>query len=128
MIKEIKEKTASLSALIDTAEYEVYLDSQIAPSEEFQANLNKMLENEHIRIERRIKGRNKELDIRPYIDSIELRDEKLHIRTRKIENRTVRIAEILNLLIGTASGIDVHRTKQLIKQGTVDYTPFDILS
>ena len=127
-LKEIREKTEALASLIDTAEYEIDLTEREPGDHNFETGLKKLLDEHEIRVERHVKGRVKEIDIRPYIDSMELKNGRLHIRTRKLENRTVRVSEILNVLAGEVNGFAVHRKKQLVHKNTEDYTPFDVLS
>jgi len=128
--KIIREKVTSLAAAINSSEYEVYLsDSDAAAA--FDAALEKILMAEEIPIERRVKGKYKQINIRPFIDSLKRQDKILQIKTRSIEHRTVRIREILQQLFSSqqleTQQLHVHRRRQLIKIEKKEVTPLEIL-
>ena len=130
-IKEIKSKVTALTAAINKSEYLVSLHSIDWSETEFNKSLTKLLRSEKIEVERKVKGRYKNIDIRPYIESINLDNQLVSIRTSTIENRTVRIKEILDQLFAgqkiDGRMLPVHRKKQLIKQGRKEITPLEIL-
>ena len=128
--KIIREKVTSLAATINSSEYEVYLsDSDAAAA--FDAALEKILKAEEIPVERRVKGKYKQINIRPFIDSLKRQDQILQIKTRSIEHRTVRIREILQQLFSNqqleTQQLHVHRRRQLIKIEKKEVTPLEIL-
>jgi len=80
---------------------------------------------------RKVKGKYKIVDIRPYIESITVENKFIRIETRTIETRTVRISEILGQLFRhdkfDSRFLHVHRAHQLIQNGQHVNTPLEIL-
>ncbi len=128
--KIIREKVTSLAAAINSNEYEVDL-SDSGTTATFDAALEKILKAEEIPVERRVKGKYKQINIRPFIDSLKRQDQILQIKTRSIEHRTVRIREILQQLFSSQQlenqQLHVHRRRQLIKIEKEEVTPLEIL-
>jgi len=129
--KVIREKVTSLAAAINSSEYEVDLTDSGASSADFDSALEKILKTEEIRVERRVKGKYKQINIRPFIDSLRRQDQILRIKTRSIEHRTVRIREILQQLFSSQQletrQLHVHRRRQLIQIEKREMTPLEIL-
>lgn len=129
--KEIKSKVQSLSAAINQSEYLVSLPQKAPMADSFEGALRQLLDAENIDIERKVKGKLKTINIRPYIESIITENNRLHIKTRVIDNRTVRISEIIKQLFQDAeinnSFLHVHRLKQLVHDGQKARTPLEIL-
>ena len=130
-LKEIKEKVTALSAAINSSEYLISLDSVSIPNQKFEQALTALLQEEHIEVQRRVKGKYKQINIRPFIETMRREKEYLFVKTCTIENRTVRIGELLNTLFA-GQGVDgralaVHRHRQLICQGAKENTPLEIL-
>ncbi len=129
--KEIKNKVPALTAAINKSEYLVSLHSVNWSEAEFEKSLTKLLRSEKIEIERIVKGKYKNVDIRPYIESIKLENQLISIKTSTIENKTVRIKEILDQLFAGQNldgrTLKVHRKNQLIRQGEKESTPLEIL-
>ena len=90
-----------------------------------------MLAAEHIEVERRVKGKYKTINIRPYIVSVAHNGCCLRIKTKAIDTKTVRIGEILQKLFENNSfdvrRAQVHRKMQLIRRGEDEKTPLEIL-
>ena len=79
-------------------------------------------------IRRKIKGREKSLDIRPYIASIMRVNGSLILETETIGGRTVRVDEVLGQLIDDPlqiKSLSVCRRKQLIRSGSETNTPME---
>lgn len=129
--REIQSKTQALAAVINTAEYEVDLAPFGSAEQDFDQALETLLRSEAIEVERRVKGKYKTVNIRPYIESIVREKNRVSIRTRTIENRTVRIREILQQLFQDQHFDDrfarVHRRKQLVITNGRERTPLEIL-
>jgi radical SAM family uncharacterized protein/radical SAM-linked protein len=116
----------SLMASINAAEYQIKIGRNKLSDEQ----INKMLDESHIPVLRRVKGKEKRIDIRPYIESITPKDEMLTIHTNFIEGRTTRIGEILSTLFLShpldSRSFPVHRKSQMIKINGTVHTPMDI--
>ena len=92
--------------------------------------LDSVLSAEELPTKRRVKGKDKIVDIRPYIVSIENEGKRLKIKTQLVENRTVRIAEILNLLFSDnikQHHFQIHRKAQLVKSDDSVLTPLEMV-
>ena len=94
------------------------------------AMIDQFLKKSEIPVDRRVKGKLKTIDIRPYIERIDQHDGVLTVHTRTIEGRTVRINEIITNLFtdhgnGTVS-LPVHKTRQLIQTNGSLVTPMEI--
>lgn len=127
-LQQVNLPVKSLGAIIDRAEYEVNLRQKDQLPETLEHELDNLLKRAEIIVERKVKGRLKKIDIRPFIEQVDFADGILRIRTRVLENRTVRIPEILTVLLGQSQGLSIHRKKQLIHDETAEKTPFDVLS
>ncbi len=129
--KVIREKVTALAAAINSSEYEVDLSDTATSAADFDLALQKILTAEEIQIERRVKGKYKQINIRPFIDSLKRQDHILQIKTRSIEHRTVRIREILQQLFSSrqleTQQLHVHRRRQLIQIEKREMTPLEIL-
>lgn len=130
-LTEIPGKTTALAAAINGNEYEVQLELSADARQNFDLAMQQLLDAEEITVERRVKGKFKQVDIRPYIERLQRDRDKLFIKTRTIENRTVRIREILQQLFDaqTLAGLQlpVHRRKQIIRRNEQEFTPLEIL-
>jgi radical SAM-linked protein len=116
----------SLMTSINAAEYAVNIGDMILPKDA----ILRMFDMTDIQVMRRVKGKIKAINIRPYLESIENGGTKLTVLTKSIDGRTVRIDEILHQLFGT-DGVDtrslaVHRQKQMIKTNGTILTPMEI--
>ena len=116
----------SLMATIQAMEYQITLVDQQSK----EPAIDQLMEKSEIPVSRRVKGKVKTIDIRPYIDQISQKNNKLTVRTRTIEGRTVRINEILSQLFSDhRNGIQafpVHKTRQLIKMNGSILTPMEV--
>jgi hypothetical protein len=94
-------------------------------------SLEKVQNHDRIIIQRKVKGIQKSLDIRPFIGPIWKENGSLLVHTYISAGRTVRIEEILSHLFGTRGNeykiFPVHRKRQLIKVKNTLLTPMDIL-
>ncbi len=123
-VREIKSTLQSLSSSINCTEYEVDITGKTVSQEK----INDLLAKEEILIRRKTKGKEKSLNIRPYIAKITRSNGSLVLETETISGRTVRVEEILALLINDSEQIKslpVHRNKQLIKSGSNISTPME---
>jgi len=129
--KPIVQKVTALAAAINSSEYWIDLQPLSLSQQEFEQALEKLLSARHIEVQRKVKGKLKAVNIRPYIDSIEREQGMLRIKTRTIESRTVRIAEIMTqLLHGSETDgreLPVHRYRQSIRTDNREISPLDIL-
>ena len=123
-VREIPSHLQSLSACINRAEYEVDLNGRKVSEEK----INDLLAKKELMISRRSKGKEKSLNIRPYINNIKRVNGSLILETETIDGRTARVDEILSLLINDplkAKALPVRRNKQLIKSGSDINTPME---
>ena len=128
-IKEISLPIESLDKAIQFAEYEVQIFDKSINHSEFESELKSFLEREEIIVQRKTKGKIRTLNIRPYIKSIQVEKNKLHISTKKIDHRTVRIGEILDNLFPHENQLisTVHRKRQLVNFNGKRLTPLDVV-
>jgi radical SAM family uncharacterized protein/radical SAM-linked protein len=122
----VKSSLPSLMASIDAMEYQINLtDRKISKS-----TIDQFLSESEIQVSRRVKGKLKTVDIRPYIDQIIKEDQILTVKTRAIDGRSVRINEVISELFSDRrNGIEsfpVHKTRQLIKANGSHVSPMDI--
>ena len=113
-IKPIKQNLPSLSASITAAEFVIDLgDTAIETS-----TIRTFLDQTEIEIQREVKGIHRRINVRPFIDFIKKRKNRLFIRTKLIEGKTCRIGEILSRLIPEngkhIKSFPVHRKAQYI--------------
>ncbi|HGY56032.1 MAG TPA: TIGR03960 family B12-binding radical SAM protein [Caldithrix abyssi] len=131
-VQKTKHPGDSLVSLINAFLYEVDLGEKGLDDPSFDRALQELLRSERIEVSRRVKGKIKTVDIRPYIESISRRGRYLQIKTRSIENRTVRIGEIIEQLFKDTNPriwpVRVHRRNQTIRRNRREITPFEILS
>ncbi|MBD3223939.1 MAG: TIGR03960 family B12-binding radical SAM protein [Caldithrix sp.] len=129
--RNIMGKIPSLSSVINGAEYEINISNCLPHDDSFTQALNRLLAAEKIEIDRRVKGKNRCVDIRPYIISIQKSRELLNIKTRSIHNRTVRINEILQQLFSTQTlnrvSVPVHRKRQYVLSDVQELSPIDAI-
>jgi radical SAM family uncharacterized protein/radical SAM-linked protein len=126
-VKKISENSEALTASINLMEYEVEMpDSEIK-----QIQIEDFLNNEKIVVERNRKGVIKQVNIRPFVDTIKNNNCRLEIRTRTINGNTARIKEILDSLFKRKSHLNqklsIHRKNQFIQNNSSINTPMEIL-
>ncbi|MEJ2543689.1 MAG: TIGR03960 family B12-binding radical SAM protein [Calditrichaceae bacterium] len=128
-VRDIVPPIESLDHAIQFAEYEVVLSDGPINHSDFEKELNTFLKREEIIVQRKTKGKIRTLNIRPYIKSIEYENDRLLISTEKIDQRTVRIGEILNNLFPAGHQLigSVHRKKQLVSFNGKKLTPLDVV-
>ena len=124
--RRINEKIQTLNQIINTAEYEVDLGEETLA----EKTIKETLIREEIPTQRRVKGREKIVDIRPYIEKLEIDGKRLKVRTRTIDNRSVRMSEILRLLFNDkveSHQFPIHRKAQLVQNGDTVVTPMELV-
>ncbi len=120
-------KVPALATVINRSTYEALLIGSTVPENLFA---DWMARSEAL-IKRPTKDGPKEINVRPYIQQLDYRDDKLFITIDTIEGKTVKITEVLTSLF-ESSNIDfrqfpVQRTGQFITRDDTVLTPFDIL-
>ena len=124
--RRINEKIQTLNQIINAAEYEVDLGKETLA----EKIIKETLERKEIPTQRRVKGREKIVDIRPYIEKLEIEGKQLKVRTRTIDNRSVRMSEILRLLFNDKVDnhqFPIHRKAQLVQKGDTIVTPMELV-
>ena len=130
--REIREKSPSLAHSITASEYEVDLPEHGLSDAAFNEALQNLLQRDEIQVTRRVKGKMRRVNIRPYIDRISRENRILKIKTKTIESRTVRVNEIIQELFHSQEldgrSLAVHRRRQYIRRGNRELTPLEVLS
>ena len=113
-------------ASIQAMEYQINtIDYRIT-----KPTIDHFLKKSEIPVSRKVKGKFKTINIRPFVDDIIQSDRFLTIHTKLIEGRTVRINEIISqLFIDHRNGSEsfpVHKTRQFIKANDSLITPMEI--
>ena len=123
----IHEKVPSLSQAIDLTEYEIILlDAQV----DFHAvdrQLRKIRRARSIMMEKRVKGQVKLINARPFVEEIRRRGNRIIVRLRTVERRSLRIDDFARLIFNNNEAIKIIRRKQLIRTGSLEQTPLEIL-
>jgi len=121
--------TSSVSALmasINAMEYQI----NIADHKVSKPTIDQFLNDSEIPVSRKVKGKIKTIDIRPFIKSIEQNYHILTIHTKAIEGRTVRIDEIISQLFTDhreeSKAFPIHKKRQLITQNGSVLTPMEV--
>ncbi len=122
----INNSIPSLMASINAAEYQI----DLGEFEITQKEINTALKETEISIVRRVKGKEKTINIRPYIESIQRDKKVLTVHTTAVDGRTVRVDEIVTHLCNPQTYMDsffpIHRTRQLIKQNGNTISPMEV--
>jgi hypothetical protein len=83
-----------------------------------------------IMVTRRVKGKEKRINIRPYIAGLSRSNGILHLQTRAVEGRTARVGEILSALfdldVTDVRSFPIHRKRQLIMQNDSTFSPMEV--
>jgi hypothetical protein len=113
-------------ASINAMEYEINLMDHLIT----KPMIDQLMKESEIAVSRKVKGKYKAINIRPFIDRITKKQNLLTIQTRSIDGRTVRIDEILSHLYANhRNGIKsfpIHKTRQFIKTNGSIETPMDL--
>ncbi len=123
----IREKVPSLSEAIDLTEYEIILPDQVTDLAEIDRTLRKLRRSSSVMMPKRVKGQVKLVNIRPFIEDIRRRSNRLIIKVRTIDRRSVRIDDFARLIFGDKKALKITRRKQLIRSGRFVKTPLEIL-
>lgn len=126
-VREMAEKASSLSQSINAAEYEIYFDPSKIRPEEIDRRLRRIRRSRSLVVNRLSKGRVKSVDIRPFIETIRRRGNRLIVRTTNVESRALRIDDLVKQVFEQASGTEVIRKRQLIKLGDEEKTPLEMI-
>ena len=118
-------KTAALAATINRATYQVAIPSFDVKNEW----IDDALASAEVMITRLTKDGEKQINIRPYIHAIDLKKDVMDITLDRVENRAIKISEVLNALL-LPKEIDyrryfVQRTGQFIVNENGVFTPFE---
>ncbi|MCK4753808.1 MAG: TIGR03960 family B12-binding radical SAM protein [Calditrichia bacterium] len=121
-----KSSIPSLMASINAMEYQINMTDQKLS----KSTINQFLNDSEIPVSRKVKGKIKTIDIRPFIKTIEQKSRILTVHTTTIEGRTARIDEIISQLF-TDHRIDsksfpVHKKRQLITKNGSSITPMEV--
>ncbi len=125
--KTIFSKVPALSAVINRATYETYLEEFQLPEEW----LTDWLAQTDIFVERIVKEEIKKINIRPFVSELRLENDKLMVTIDAVDGRMARISEVLESLLGPHQ-IDyrrflTQRTGQFIVTGNQVLDPFQVI-
>ena len=124
-VKKITENAPALSKSINLFEYRVDLMGKKLDDN----SIKKLLRSPSLMINRTRKGRERKIDIRPYLEDMSINNGDLNITTNIIAGQTARVDEITRLLFGTESQevktLPILRRNQLIKEKSGLRTPMD---
>ena len=124
-VKEITENAPALTKSINTFDYQINLLGHLVDND----MINGLLTSSSIVVNRTSKGKERQINIRPYVDGIHVENGSLHIRTKIIDGLTARVGEITGLLFGNHPEIytqlPILRRNQLITEETSVRTPMD---
>lgn len=128
-IKYLDKKAPSLAACANRAEFEFHLQSNTIAFDD-NDRLATILSHKELNIERKKKKRSQTINVRPYIDDLEVTDWGLRVRT-KIENgKTIRTDELLSLLFphdqNKQKTTRVHRAALWVEEEGRQRTPLDL--
>ncbi len=119
-------KLQSLVSLINVADYKVKLPAKVSGPQ-----IREIIDRDSIIVQKAKKGGvSKSVDIRPFIESIKLKESGLFVRTKMDNGRTVRVEKILNLLYpakpALVNAAGIHRAGLWVRCDGVLKTPMDI--
>ncbi len=124
----ILEKVASLSESIDLTEYEIILLEPVTSFASLDRKLRKLRTTNSILMEKRVKGQLKQINARPFVEDIKRRGNRIIVRLRTIDRRSLRIDDFARLIFDKNEAIKIIRRKQLIRIGNLEQTPLEILT
>lgn len=113
--KELKNRTASVSNLVEGFIYEVNFFEPLP--KEIKSGIEEVLAQKNLWIERVKKNKSKKIDARQFIDSIEIDDQKLIMTLNVFDGRTVKVSEVLEILQLQQKEFYAHRKKTMFKTG-----------
>jgi len=126
-VRRLGEKATSLSQIINAAEYEIHFHQYPLSEEEVDRRLREIRRTRSLLVDHFSKGRSKSLDIRPFIDSIRRRGKRLIVRTRNVEQRSLRIDDLVRQVFEHPEKVAVVRKRQLVRTAEAEKTPLDVL-
>jgi len=124
-------KHQSLASIINRAEYVVAL-SRTFDQSYLNQSIAEFLERKQVIIKRKRGADDHELDIRPFVESIEMTEENknLNVSFHIINGRTARVQEILSEMLSLTDEeialSQVNRSDLLIQYGDVKATPLEV--
>ncbi|MBN2281612.1 MAG: TIGR03960 family B12-binding radical SAM protein [Candidatus Marinimicrobia bacterium] len=111
--KKINLRTASVSNLVTGFDYQVNFLEKLP--ENIKSEVEEVLKQKNIWINRTRKNQIKKLDIREFIDTIEVHNDTIDISIIVKDGKTVKIQEVLHLLNIQEQEYYVHRQKTAFK-------------
>lgn len=119
-------KVAALSAVINLADYEIECGEHPLP----EALIQNWMDRKEVWVEREHKDGIKSENIRPYVKEMKAENNRLKLRCRMIDGRTLRINELFITLqlpdIMNPATLVVCRTAQYIEKDGEVYNPLDV--
>ncbi len=127
-VRYMEQKPKALAALINRAEYQIdLLEPPTRPV--LRQRIQNLLQEPTLMVERHSKKKLKNIDVRPFIETIDVRDQSVMLRTIIKDGRTIRTDELLSLLFsenGGAPPVRIRRTAMWVESGSERLDPLDI--
>ncbi len=125
-MKSLFDKHRHLTDVINRSDYRIITPVAVAPQ-----RVQTLLESASLPVVRHKEGEaSKEVDIRPYLDALEVQDDQLTLVARIDRGKTLRVQEVLTLLFdGDETSVKrsrVTRTGLFIQFGDLVATPMEI--
>lgn len=128
-MKVLTKKAPSLSACANRADYEFHLRSG-ATGVDVQDRLKAILSREELYIERKKKNNSQKINVRPFIENLEMTDWGLRVRTKMDNGKTIRMDELLSLLfphdVIQQKTTRVHRAALWVEQEGIQHSPLHL--
>lgn len=123
-VKPITGKTDSLSSVISVSDYVV----ELSGAEVSDDQIAELLHQDNITVTRTTKGKLKEIDLKPFIQSIRPDRHRVNIRLASVDGRNAKIKEIMNLLLPAEKQFySIHRKAQYVEKENQLVSPMEII-
>ncbi|RQW07476.1 TIGR03960 family B12-binding radical SAM protein [candidate division KSB1 bacterium] len=127
-IKYLDKKAPSLAALLNRTDFEFRIDGGTNQTE--LDRIHTILSQKELHVERKRKDKSQMIDIRPFIDSLEVTEWGLRVRTRMEEGRSLRTDELVSLLFPhdktQGQKTRIHRAGLWLQRGDRLYAPMEL--
>ncbi|MDZ7722969.1 MAG: TIGR03960 family B12-binding radical SAM protein [candidate division KSB1 bacterium] len=128
--KQVQTKPRALSAIINKAQYRARITKQYT-KERLSNGIEDLLNKESMIVQRNRKKKTLQVDIRPFINRLELTDDGFSLTADIHQGKTVRMNEVLSLLFPEhdtlVQSAHVHREALWIESDGHLLTPLDVI-
>lgn len=120
-------KVPALSAVINLADYKINWHDSGVP----EKVVSNWMKSEEVWIDSKIRDEIQKINIRPYVEEMQIDDNELYVRTQAVEGKMARITDILDSLKihgeNDPSSFVIQRIGQFVKRDVRVITPFDVV-